>query len=82
LNYKLSKQAMADMAVFSARYCHNRNTGAALAVTTHIIKLWDDLDEKTKLQLAREAKFEATYNKDDWARIISLYEKEHGAIDQ
>lgn len=67
--------------VFAARYAHNRQTGAAWSIVSSIICAWDTLDIDTKRQLAKEAKSEATCNHRDWAKLIELYENEHGVIE-
>jgi hypothetical protein len=58
--------------VFAARYAHTRPTGAAYQVVNSILYHWDELEASTKEQLVREAKNEATYNMEDWNRLIKM----------
>ena len=66
----LGSDSLGTILVFSARYAHSRKTGGALQVVRSILKSWDLLDLKTKEQLVREAKNEATCNHEDWQLII------------
>lgn len=68
-NY-LGSDSLGTILVFAARYAHTRKTGGALQVVRSILKSWDLLDLKTKEQLVREAKNEATCNHEDWQLII------------
>ena len=61
--------------VFACRYCHNRPTGGALAMVELVLVLWDELPEKTKETIVREAEIEAVYNKEDWQMFIDRYER-------
>jgi len=58
--------------IYAARYAHTCNTGAALQVVNHILRVWQDLSDDTCKQLAREST-EATCNKNDWIRIVECF---------
>jgi len=64
-------QQTGTMLIFAARYAHNRNTGAALAVCRAIEKEWDNLSQNDQMQLQRES-YEATCNNEDWQIIRRL----------
>ena len=68
-NY-LGSDSLGTILVFAARYAHSRKTGGAQQVVRSILKSWDLLDLKTKEQLVREAKNQATCNHEDWQLII------------
>ena len=57
--------------VFAARYAHNRQTGASLAVLTAIKENWEDIRQHTRDQLKSEAS-EATCNLTDWEELKEL----------
>jgi len=61
----------ASIWVYALRYAADRNTGAALQVVNSILLHWDEFDPDTQKDLISEAG-EATYNLDDWARVIKL----------
>ena len=56
--------------IFAARHAHKRNTTAAWVVVTEVLDNWERLSPRTRGQIAREAKSEATCNHDEWAKII------------
>lgn len=62
--------------MFSARYAHHRNTGAALLVTTALKQCWDKMDKRTKEQIIRES-HEATTNFEDW-NSLRVFANEKG----
>lgn len=64
-----------NMIVYAARYAHARQTGAALQVVSCAIKNWDKLSARIQEQLVREASNEATYNHNDWQRLIQFSQK-------
>jgi len=71
-HYEKMPEAVANIYVFAARYAYNRNTGVALAVVTQLKQVWPRLSERTKKQLQKEVKNEATCNHDDWKQILDL----------
>ena len=60
--------------IFAARYAHTRNTGAALAVVSHILEVWDKLGSPAREQIYKES-FEAQYCSDDWRRLQDRFER-------
>jgi hypothetical protein len=68
-----TKGELDNVFVMAARYAHNRQTGAAHQVVSIILKHWKLIQDRTKVQIAKEAKNEAQYNREDWNRIIKLY---------
>lgn len=54
--------------VFAARYAHDRNTGAALAVVSAVKHFWPCLNESTRDMLVRES-HEATCNLEEWEEL-------------
>jgi len=56
--------------LFAARYTHNSKTGGALAITVSLAEVWDDMSDRVKEQIEKEAKHEATANRDDWANFF------------
>ena len=60
---------METIYIMAARYAHHRNTGAALAVVSQILKDWDKLSQQARDQLQREA-HEASCNFEDWKMLI------------
>jgi len=77
----LTQNELGNALVFSARYTHNRSTGGALQITNTILKVWEELDQQTRLQIAREAKFEAKCNKEEWSKVINRFEEQYHTIE-
>ena len=67
----MTKQQLGTILIFAARYAHNRNTGAALAVCRAIENEWRYITRETQEQLQRES-YEATCNIEDWEIIRKL----------
>ena len=57
--------------VYAARYAHTRKTAASYVVVSSILHHWDELDDRIKKNLIKEAKMEATCNMEDWDRLIN-----------
>lgn len=57
--------------LYAARYAHTRNTSASYQVVNSIMWHWDQLDDRIKEQLQREARSDAIYNMEDWDTLIS-----------
>ena len=55
----------------AARYAHTRKTAASYVVVSSILHHWDELDDRIKENLIKEAKMEATCNMEDWDRLIN-----------
>ena len=62
--------------LFACRYVHNRNTGGTLAITVSLAEVWDKMSILIKTQIEREAKNEATTNRQDWANFFGWSEDE------
>jgi len=56
--------------VLAARYTHNRNTGATLAIVRCLMSNWERIDQATRNQILREAYQDATTNRDDWQLLF------------
>ncbi len=65
------KKDFASMLVYAARYAHSRPTAAAHQVVSTIIKQWDEIDQRTQLQLVKESG-EAFHCHDDWKRLVDF----------
>jgi hypothetical protein len=68
----MTKHEIQTLLVFSARYSHTRQTGAAYQVVNAIKNNWDSIDDRTRLQLICESQNEATCNYEDWNQLLEL----------
>lgn len=59
---------LGTLALFAARYAHNRDTGAAFSAVSAIKSIWPRLDEGTREQIISES-YEAAYCREDWAEM-------------
>lgn len=62
-------RSLATCLAFAARYAHNRETGAAMAVCNALKAAWHRLSEQDREQILRETD-EATTNRDEWNALI------------
>ncbi len=62
--------------VFAARYAHNRETGAAMAVVRALESCWNQLNAHTKAQILAET-HDATCNHAEWERLRSFAANTH-----
>lgn len=56
---------ISSLALFAARYVHNRDTGGTGTAITAIKCLWGSLSEYVKFKIVKES-YEATTNLDEW----------------
>jgi len=68
---KKRNNSLNTLAVFAARYAHNRPTAAAFAMLVSLRNYNDELSDDVKKQIVQES-YEATCNHDDWEKIREL----------
>ena len=59
-----------NLLVFACRYCHSRQTGAALMTVKVLIHHWDEITPRTQATIIKEATSDATCNIEDWLMLI------------
>jgi len=74
------KPIQAAMYVYAARYCHDRDTSAAMQVVHEILNVWESFPSKTQETLKREAMI-ATKNKLDWRKISKKCVVDYGDVE-
>lgn len=67
---------MDALALFAARYAHNRNTGAPLMVVRQLMQIWPELQVQTREKIIKESKNEAMYCLEDWRLLWDLADNE------